>query len=247
MRSESRQLLRFSLLILWVLAAGTWLARGVAAQSPEMQQRLAEVKQAAARNKQALAQYTWVEQVTIILKGEEKKQEHFQVRLGPDGKPQKTSLDPPAQTSSDSDSGRRRGRVKERVVEKKTEEYKEYAEQIKSLIQQYVPPDKDMLEQAYQQGNIMMGPQPGSPGQYRLVVSNYVRKGDSMTLVIDKTQKDLVSLSIASYMDDPNDAVNVSVQFSGIPGGPSHVSTETINGVRKQLTIAIQNGNYQRL
>jgi hypothetical protein len=246
MRSKSRQRLRISLQILWVVAAGTLLSRLVAAQSPEMQQKVAEVKEATARNKQALAQYTWVEQVTISLKGEEKKQEHFQVRLGPDGKPQKTSLDPPPQTSSDSGSGRR-GRLKEHVVEKKTEEYKEYADQIKSLIQRYVPPDKDMLDQAYQQGNITMGTQPGSAGQYRLVISNSVKKGDNMTLVIDKTQKDLVSMSIASYLDDPNDAVNVSVQFSGLPGGPNHVSAETINGIRKQLTITIQSSNYQRL
>jgi hypothetical protein len=32
---------------------------------------------------------------------------------------------------------------------------------MKSLAQQYVPPDKDMLQQAYQQGNITMGPVPG--------------------------------------------------------------------------------------
>jgi hypothetical protein len=126
MSSKSRQRLRIPLQILWVVAAGTLLSRLVAAQSPEMQQKVAEVKEAAARNKQALAQYTWVEQVTISLKGEEKKQEHFQVRLGPDGKPQKTSLDPPPQTSSDSGGGRR-GRLKEHAVEKKTEEYKEYA------------------------------------------------------------------------------------------------------------------------
>lgn len=71
------------------------LNRPLWAQSQEMSARVAEVKEAAAKNKQALAQYIWVEQVTISLKGEQKKQEHFQVRLGPDGKPQKQSLDPP--------------------------------------------------------------------------------------------------------------------------------------------------------
>jgi hypothetical protein len=50
-----------------------------------LRQKVAEIKQAAAQNKQVLMQFTWVEQVTIILKGEQKKQEHFQVRLGPDG------------------------------------------------------------------------------------------------------------------------------------------------------------------
>ena len=63
------------------------------AQNPELQQRLAEVKPALAKNKQ-LAQ--WTKQHIISLKGEERKEELFQVRLGPDGKPQKTHLDPAA-------------------------------------------------------------------------------------------------------------------------------------------------------
>jgi hypothetical protein len=238
---------------LWVTSFAAWAAllisgcfTGLAvAQNPELQQKVAEIKQAAAMNKQALAQYTWVEQDTIILKGEQKKQEHFQVRRGPDGKPQKTPLDHPGQASSC--GGGRHGRLKQHVDEKKKEEYKEYADQIKSLIQQYVPPDRDMLQRAFQQGNITLGPQQGSPGQYRLVISNYLKAGDNMTLVIDKAQKNLSSISIASYLNDPKDAVKVSVQFIAIPGGPHHVSAETINGISKQLTITVQNSNYQKL
>jgi hypothetical protein len=96
------------------------------AQSPELQQRVADVKEAMAKNKQALAAYSWLETVTISLKGEEKKQEHFQVRLGPDFKPEKTSLDPPPEPPSG-------GRLKRHVVAKKTEEYKDYADQMKAL------------------------------------------------------------------------------------------------------------------
>ena len=219
----------------------------IAAQSPELQQKVGEIKEAAAQNKQALAQYTWVEQDTISLKGEEKKVEHFQVRLGPDGKPQKTSMDSPQSPQPPADKRGRGGRVKEHVVEKKQEEYKDYAEQIKALVQQYVPPDKDALEQARQKGDISLGPQADAPGQYKLVISNYIKQGDNMTLVMDKTQKALVSLSIATYLSDPKDAVNVSVQFSPIPGGPNHVSGETINGVSKQLTIGVRNSDYQKL
>jgi hypothetical protein len=218
------------------------------AQSPELQQKIAEVKQAAAENKQALAQYTWVEQVTISLKGEQKKQEHFQVRLGPDGKPQKQSLDPPPPPAAASaDTGRRGGRVKEHVVEKKTEEYKDYANQIKSLIEQYVPPDKDALQQAAQKGNIALSPQPGGNGQYRLAVTNYIKQGDNMTLVFDKARKALTSITIATYLNDAKDAVNVTVDFTSEPSGLSHIASEAINGVSKQLTIAVQNSNYQHL
>jgi hypothetical protein len=126
-----------------------------------------------AQNKQALAQYTWVEQVTISLKGEQKKPEHFQARLGPDGKPQKTSLDPPANPQPEG------GKLKRRIVEKKKEEYKDYADQMKSLAQQYLPPDKDMLQQAYQQGNITIGPVPENPNAVKLAIENYLKQGDS--------------------------------------------------------------------
>ena len=226
-------------LIAFVISAA--FGRSVAAQNQELKERVAEIKQEMAQNKQALGQFTWVEQVTISLKGEEKKQEHFQVRLGPDGKPQKTSLDPPPAPPE------HEGRLKAHIVEKKKEEYKEYADQIKALIQQYVPPERDLIEQASQKGNIMIGPAPNAKGEYRMVISNYLKQGDNMTLVIDRAQKKLTNLSIATYLDDPGDAVKVDVAFSSIPGGPNHVSGETINGVSKQLTIAIQNSNYQHL
>ena len=217
-------------------------AAAVSAQNPELQQKVADVKQAMAANKQAIAQYTWVEQVTVSLKGEQKKQEHFQVRMGPDGKPQKQSLDPPQQAAAPSG-----GRLKQHVVEKKKDEYKEYVDQIKELIQQYVPPEKAMLEQAAQKGNIALGPAGGAPGVFRLVISNYVKQGDKMTLEFDKEQKALVSVSIASYLTEPKDAVNVTVAFAAMPAGPNHVASQTIDGVSKQLTIVIANNNYQRL
>lgn len=240
MRSRNSKVFLTSCLALTVALVTLSLAKG---QSQEMQERIAEIKQAAAMNKQMLAQYTWTEQDIISIKGEEKKEELYNVQLGPDGKPQKTPIDP----SSVSDEERRRRGLRGRVIEKKTEEYKEYADSIKTLIEQYVPPDREMLQQAYQQGNIMIGPQAGAPGEYKVVISNYIKPGDNMTLVMDRAEKDLVSLSIATYLNDPKNAVNVNVEFTGIPGGPNHVSSETINGVSKELTIAIQNSNYQRM
>jgi hypothetical protein len=223
-----------------LLATGVYVPN-LRAQGQELQQRVEEMKQASVKNKQALAQYTWNEQVTISLKGEQKKQEHFQVRLGPDGKPQKTSLDPPADTP---ESG---GRLKRHVVAKKKEEYKDYADQMKTLAQQYVPPDKDLLQQAYQKGNITLGSVADMPNEMQLVIHNYLKPQDSMTLIFDKTQKELLQVKIASYMDDPKDAMNLTVQFSKLPDGTNHVSNLVIDGVSKQLNVAIQNSNYQHL
>jgi hypothetical protein len=228
-----------STLSLLVFLAGGTLIRSAHAQNPELQQQVSTVQQSMAKNKQALASYTWNEQVTISLKGEEKKQEHFQVRLGPDLQPQKTSLDPPP----DPPSG---GRLRQHVVAKKKEEYQDYADQMKALAQRYVPPDGALLQQAYAQGNISAGPT-GPPNELQLIIHNYLKPGDSMTLVFDTTQKGLLRLQIASYMDDPKDAMNLTVQFSRLPDGTNHISNLVIDGASKQMNIAIQNANYQHV
>jgi hypothetical protein len=227
--------------LLTLLASGAGFICSARAQGPELQQRVAEIKEGMARNRQALASYSRTEVVTISLKGEQKKQEHFQVRLGPDGKPQKTSLDQP---DTSQPSG---GRLKRHVVEKKKEEYKDYADAMKALAQQYVPPEGELLQKAYAQGNITLGSVPGAPSEVQLVIHNYLKPQDSMTLVFDRGQKALLSVQIASYMNDPKDAMNLTVRFSRLPDGTNHVDGMVMDGVSKQLNIATQNSNYQHV
>jgi hypothetical protein len=150
----------------------------------------------------------------------------------------------PANSAAMAPSG---GRVKQRMVAKKEEEYKEYADQMKVLAQQYVPPDKDLPQQAYAKGNLTLGPAAGNSNELQLIIHNYLKPQDSMTLVFDKTQKALLQVKIASYMDDPKDVMNLTVTFTSLPDGTNHVSNLVIDGVSKQLNIAIQNSNYQHV
>jgi hypothetical protein len=241
MKNPQFTIFKISLRALVILGLWIFPLSRIGAQNPELQARLAELKESMAKNKQALAHYSWTQQDIISLKGEEKKEELFQVQLGPDGKPQKTNLDP-----NMSDEERHRRGLRGRIVEKKIEEYKEYADEMKNLMQQYVPPEKALLDQAYQQGRVMIGPA-GVPNEVRLVITNYVKPQDSVTLVFDKPQKRLLSMNISSYLDDPSDAVKMNVSFSNLPDGTNHVSGLVLDGVKKQLTIAVTNTNYQRL
>lgn len=217
-------------------------------QNPEVQQRLAEIKQASAQNKQALATYTWQEQDTISLKGEVKKQESFQVQTGPDGKPQKTPLNaaPAAAPPSQAESGRRGGRVKEKIVENKKEEYKEYAQKMAALAHSYAPPDPAKLQQAQQQGNIKLAPGP-APNEVQVQIVNYLKPNDSMTITFDKAAKAIQSVQIASYMDSPSDAVKIAIQFAKLPEGVNHIAAMTVEGVSKQLKVDVQNSDYKKM
>jgi len=211
------------------------------AQSPQVEEKLGEIKESAAANKQALAKYHWQEQETISIKGEVKDTKQYQVQMGPDGQPQKTEIDDQqAQPSG------RQGRLKKKVVEHVKDEYQQYGQQIAALAKQYAPPDPQKLQEAFKQGNVSVQPG-GDSGTVSLMIKNYVKPNDSMTIVFNRSQKKLESLQVASYLDDPSDAVTISAQFAEIPGGPNHVASTLVNGVKKQLTVATQNSNYQQM
>ena len=220
------------------------------AQSPEVQQRLAEIKASTAQNKQNLATYTWQEQDTISLKGEVKKQESYQVHMGPDGKPQKTPLDagqaPQQPQQAQGGGGRRGGRVKEKIVENKKEEYKEYAEKIGALAHSYAPPDPAKLQQAFQQGNVKTSAG-SAPDEVQLLITSYVKPNDSMTITFSKTAKAIQSVQIGSYLDSPSDVVKIAVQFAKLPDGTNHIATMNVEGVSKQLKVAVQNSDYKKM
>jgi hypothetical protein len=208
------------------------------AQNPALQEKLADIKQSSAANKQALAHYTWLEQQTISLKGDVKKTQQFQVRIGPDGQQQKTELNP---QPAPQPSGRR---LKQAIVEKKTDEFEAYGQQIAALGKQYSQLDPQALQQAYQQGNISMQPS-GAAGTVSLIIKSYLKPNDSVTLVFNQQQKAIQSVQVASYLTDPSDAVTIAVQFAKLPDGTNHVATNQVTGVSKQLGVLIQNSTYQ--
>jgi hypothetical protein len=153
-----------------------------------------------------------------------KKQQVYQVSVGPDGQQQKTQIG--GSQAAPPPSG---GRLKQRVVEKKTAEFKDYGGQIADLAKQYTAPDPGRLQAALQAGNISLVPG-GGDGEIKLVIKNYIKPGDSVTLVFSKAQKAIQS---------------IAAQFAKLPDGTNHVSGTQINGVSKQLTVVTQNSSYQ--
>jgi len=240
MKGRSRSQILLATVAVATLAWSLLAVRHVWAQKPEIQQRVAEVKEAAAANKQSLAHYQWQEQQSISIKGGVKDTKTFQVRLGPDGKPQKEELTNLPQSSG----GRQHGLV-HHEKEKKGEEYKEYGQQMAAMAQQYAQPDPERLQQAFQQGNVMLG-SGGIPGQAKLVITNYLKPNDKVTLIFNQQAKAIESVNVQSYLNDPKDAVTIAAQFARLPDGTNHVSTMQVNGVSKQLLITTQNSNFEK-
>jgi len=209
----------------------------VFAQNQQLEEKLMAFKQNQAANKQKLAQYTWTETETISLKGEVKDTKVYTVQMV-NGQQQKTEV-----SNQAAQQGGREGRLKERVVDKKKAEYQQYGQSIAALAKQYTTPNPDALMKAKQAGNISLTP---GQGTVALVIKNYVKQGDSVTFTLDPQSKQLQNVHVASYLNDPKDAVTISAEFAKLPDGTNHVTSTLINGESKQLVVNDVNSNYQK-
>jgi hypothetical protein len=225
-----------ALIVMMALAIPSFAQMGGA--SPELQQKLAALKQSATANKQKLHQYQWVETRQITYKGEAKPQQNFQCSYGPDGKVQKVPMGPPPQQSG------RQGRLKERVVEKKTDELKDYMQQVQSLLSMYVPPSAQRMQKAFEAHNVSIVPGGGSP---QLVFKNYAQPGDQMTVSFDMATKKIQSLNVNTYLSESKDVVTLAVQFGSLPDGTNYAQQINLDATAKQLQVAMTNSNYSRL
>src|SRR5271165_2699786 len=194
-------------------------------QNPELQEKLAAVKQSMAENKQKLRQYQWIETTQLTLKGDQKPPTQNSCMYGPDGQVQKTPIGPPPEQPSG-------GRLKERIIERKEAEMKEYMQEVKGLLGMYVPPDPQKMEQARQAGNVSLNPVPGA---VNLIFINYAQQGDRMTLTFDTNAHKITSVNVNTYMGETKDAVTLQVQMASLPDGTNYAQQTILNATAKQL------------
>ena len=204
------------------------------AQNADLQQKLADVKQSIAANKQRLQQYQWTETTQLTLKGDAKPPSQNMCQYGPDGQVQKTPIGPPPPPPSG-------GRMKQKVIANKKAEMQDYMGDVKSLLALYVPPDPGKMQQAYAAGKVSLNP---AGGMLNLIFKDYAQPGDQMTLTFDPAAKKIVSLSVNTYMGQSKDAVTLQVQMGSLPDGTNYVQQTVLTATAKQLVVTTTNSNY---
>jgi hypothetical protein len=223
----------------WMMIAAVVLAGALPliAQSAELQQKIAAVKQAAAQNQQRLHQYRWTETTQLTLKGDAKPPTQNMCQYGSNGQVLKTAIGPPPEPPSG-------GRLKQRMIAKKKEEMQDYMGDVKGLLAMYVPPDPEKMQLAYAAGKLSVNP---AGGILNFIFRDYAQPGDQMTLSFDPERKIIVSLSVNTYMDQEKDAVTLQVQMASLPDGTNYAGQTVLTATAKQLVVTTTNSNYQKL
>jgi hypothetical protein len=210
------------------------------------QDQVAALKQSLQQGMALARTYEWVETTIISLKGEEKARKQNRCYYGADGKVQKVSLDaaPAAEPAQAGRGGRRGGgKVKDKIVENKKDEMKEYMERAAALIHSYVPPNPEKIQAAKEAKRVAVNPQAG--GKVQIVISQYLLPGDSLTLDVDGAASRLLGLGVNSYLDKADDAVTLAVKMTTLPDGALYAAQTTLEAKAKNITVVIQNAGYK--
>ena len=243
---KSHQTLSLAAIAVGILAALP--AAHVGAQAPPTpDQMVATLKQNLAESQKRLRQYEWVETTAISLKGEEKSRKQQRVYYGADGKLVKTPLgeEPAKAAQGGGGGGRRGGRHKEKIIENKKDDMKEYMEKAAALIHRYVPPDPAQVQKAKDAGNMLV--RPPADGKLRVEFRDYVQPSDQMMIDIDAKAALLSALSVATYLEKPEDAVTLNVRFAALPDGTSYTAQTALEAKAKNIRVVVENSGHRPL
>ena len=190
-------------------------------------------------NAKALKTFSYQERMQVQLKGETKKVTLSQITHDMSGNEQKTQLseDPPAGAQP---SG---GRLKQRVVAKKTGEFKEMMQEIAALVKSYAELPPEQLQAALKQGSFSQG-QGDMQGAIQILMRNVHQQGDSLTLWIDKEAMLFRRAVIATtYEGNP---VTTTANYAMLPTGQVYMAQAILNYPKKEVVVEIDHLNYQR-
>jgi hypothetical protein len=208
------------------------------ADAQDLKEKLAAAKQSAALNQQNLRQYSWLEKSELSLKGEVKSTKVDSCRYGPDGKVQKTPVVEPPPPE------KKRG-LKGKMIAKKTGEMKEELESAVALVQRYVPPSPDKMQVVMNAGTASLSQ--AGPGALALKFPGYEKAGDALTLTFDTAVKALRQISVATWLEKPDEPVTLNVTMQSLPDGTSYPGTIVLSIPSSNLEVRITKSNYQKL
>lgn len=206
----------------------------------------AKVAAAIRANAQALRAYVWQQRTQIQVKGETKKTTLNQMNYDVNGNLQKTLLSeqPPADSSPPPPrGGRLRGRIKQKVVAKKTGEFKEMMEGIALLVKSYTDLPPEQLQSALRQAAFSPG-QGDMAGSVQIQMANLRQQGDSLTIWIDEGALLFRKIAIVSSYD--KNRVTATANYAMLPSGQVYMGQALVDYPSKQVVLQIDNLNYQK-
>jgi hypothetical protein len=210
-------------------------ARTLPAQ--DAKQKLAAAQKA---NAAAARQYTWKSRTELKLKGESKSVKLEQVRYDATGQLVKTPIDTSAQQQQQPSGGR----VKQKVIAQKKEEFGEMIKGLAALVTSYAHMSQDKMQGFSQNASFKPGDGQDA-GSIQISGKPAIVPGDSLTVWADQSTMLFRRVTIATVYD--KEPVSVACTYANTPGGLSYMAKATMDYPSKNVQVLVTNYDYQNL
>ena len=83
-------------------------------------------------------------------------------------------------------------------------------------------------------------------GKVVLDFRDYDKPGDEFTLTFDGPGRRIDGVKVRSYLDEPEDAVGLTLTFSSLPDGTNYLSESLLDAPAKKVQIKTTNFGHQK-
>ncbi|MDE1155491.1 MAG: hypothetical protein PW735_07135 [Acidobacteriaceae bacterium] len=207
--------------------------------SSGMQQRMAQLQQAAAHNEAQLHTYQWIESTTITLNGKSRPPRQSACSFGADGKMIKVPMteDVPPEVSG--------GPLKRHMMEKKIAEAREEMQQIQQTTALYLPLDHAALHNAMSSKPLSL--EHNGPGGDAVIIHDYAKPGDQIRVNLDIKTMQILSITLSSYLDNPQDTLVAQVAFARLDDGTVYPSVTTLTAAQRKISISTSSSYFTKV
>jgi len=193
--------------------------------------RITEARQA---NAALMRQYSWTSRTEVIDQGQVKDTRIDTVNYGPDGQLQRTVL-------NDQSAPLPFGFLRRHIAEHERQKVEEYLMGLRGLLEQYTLPTAGKV-QDFMNRSTATGPD--AKGLFEVAGKNVVLPGDTFSLWVDPRTRHAQRIQVStSFQGDP---VNLMATFKTLPSGLNHVAYAEVIAPAKQMSVQVQNFDYNR-
>ena len=196
-----------------------------------------KLAQAMKQNAMALRQYTWKSQTQIRKEGEVKGTKLYSNRYAADGTLVQLLVD--EQSAKLPKFG-----IRGMVAKKKKEHAQDLIEALQRLAKSYgeLPPAK--MQEFMKTANATLETNAAQP-ILRLESTDILQPGDTMIVWLDANTRRQRRVEINSSFDGK--PVRIVTEFRDLPHGPTYVSRSIVDYPREELTLTVENFDYEHL
>jgi hypothetical protein len=216
------------------LALGWPLTSSAQTAPPAPTNMAMRVTAARKANAALMRQYSWTSRTEVIDQGQVKDLRLDTVTYGPDGQLQRTVM-------NDQSAPLPFGFLRRRIAEAERQKVEEYLTGLRDLLEQYTLPTAGKVQDSMSRATATG---PDASDLFEMTGQNVVSAGDTFSVWVNPRTRHVQRIQVSTtFQGDP---VSLTATFKTLPSGLNHVAYAEVIAPAKQLSVQVQNFDYNR-